>query len=394
MAKKVKQSAGLLMFRRTGRAHEVFLVHPGGPYFSRKDEGAWTIPKGEFDDEEEALAAAQREFTEETSFVAKGSYIELGSIRQKSGKIVHAWAFEGDCDASTLVSNTCEIEWPPRSGRKKTIPEIPEVGLRTELALLALQFAQSRSLLMARTDGAVPGVIFGESDSGLHGNFHTYSYRAIRNHIHWAKRLEKVHTAYKRSRARADWAWKELDCAHSSDALLMNIFCYPGIMAVPGVRSLIGTAIDAVPEFGVKPRTPLSNGRFDNSEIDMRLGSILFEAKLTESNFQTARLDLVERYRDFEEVFDRAELPVRDDKFFSYQLIRGVLAAHAANASFCVLCDARRPDLMEAWYRIMRAVRLFDLRCRLQLLTWQELASHVPADLQQYLAEKYGIHPR
>jgi hypothetical protein len=272
--------------------------------------------------------------------------------------------------------------------------EIAEVGLRTELALRAMEFARSRKLLMARTDGVVPGVIFGESDCGLHGNFHLHSYRAIRNHVDWTKRLEKVHTAYKRSRARADWAWKELDCAHSSDALLMNIFCYPEIMTVPGVRSLIGTAIDADPEFGFKPRTPLLNGRFDNSEIDMRLGSVLFEAKLTESNFQTARFDLVERYRDFEEVFEREELPVREDKFFSYQLIRGVLAAHALNASFCVLCDARRPDLIEAWYRIMRAVRLFDLRCRLQLLTWQELASHVPEDLQEFLAEKYGIRPR
>jgi hypothetical protein len=272
--------------------------------------------------------------------------------------------------------------------------EIGEIGLRTELALRALQFAQVRKLLMARTDGAVPGVIFGESDSGLHGNFHPHSYQAIRHHPNWAKRLEKVHTAYKRSRARADWAWKELDCAHSSDALLMNIFCHPDIVTTAGVPGLLGASLNAAPEFGFKPRTPLSNSRFDNSEIDMRLGSVFFEAKLTESNFQTARLDLVARYRDFDEVFDRDELPRRDDKFLSYQLIRGVLAAHAGDASFCVLCDARRPDLTEAWYRIMRAVRLFDLRCRLQLLTWQELAAYVPADLQQFLAEKYGIHPR
>jgi predicted NUDIX family NTP pyrophosphohydrolase len=124
MAKRVKQSAGLLMFRRAGRECEVFIVHPGGPYWSKKDEGAWTIPKGEFEDDEEALAAAQREFLEETSFSVNGPFIELGSIRQKSGKIVHAWAFEGDCDASALRSNTCEIEWPPRSGQKISIPEI------------------------------------------------------------------------------------------------------------------------------------------------------------------------------------------------------------------------------------------------------------------------------
>lgn len=112
------------MFRKAGREHEVFIVHPGGPYWTKKDEGAWTIPKGEFTDEEEALAAAQREFTEETSFIADGPFISLGSVRQKSGKIVHAWAFEGDCDASALVSNTCKVEWPPRSGRKLVIPEV------------------------------------------------------------------------------------------------------------------------------------------------------------------------------------------------------------------------------------------------------------------------------
>jgi predicted NUDIX family NTP pyrophosphohydrolase len=128
MAKKGKQSAGLLLFRKVVRAHEVFLVHPGGPFWSKKDEAVWTIPKGEFEEDEEALAAAQREFNEETSFTAKGPFIELGSIRQKSGQIVYAWAFEGDCEASALVSNTCEIEWPPRSGQKITIPEIDRGG--------------------------------------------------------------------------------------------------------------------------------------------------------------------------------------------------------------------------------------------------------------------------
>jgi hypothetical protein len=271
--------------------------------------------------------------------------------------------------------------------------EVREVGLRTELALRALQFSNARKLLIDRTDGSVPGVIFGEHEAGLHGNFHPLSYRAIRTSPDWAKRLNKVHTAYKRSRVRADWAWKELDCAHSSDALLMNIFCHPETMSAPGVRAVFGLRSSERPEFGIKPRTPLLNGRFDNSEVDMKLGNIFFEAKLTESNFQIARFALVERYRDFEEVFDAEDLPRSGDNLCSYQLVRGVLAAYAGNASFCVLCDARRPDLTEAWYRVMRAVRLFDLRCRLQLLTWQELAAHVPADLQQFLAEKYGIIP-
>jgi predicted NUDIX family NTP pyrophosphohydrolase len=120
-----KRSAGLLMFRRKGGELEVFLVHPGGPFWAGKDAGAWTVPKGEYVDGEEPLNAAKREFSEETGFEAKGDeFIDLGTVRQTSGKIVNAWAFEGDCDPEKLVSNFCDIEWPPRSGRKIEIPEV------------------------------------------------------------------------------------------------------------------------------------------------------------------------------------------------------------------------------------------------------------------------------
>ena len=119
-----KRSAGLLMFRRSGEELEVFLVHPGGPLWAKKDEGAWTIPKGEYGLDENPLAAARREFEEETGFRAVGEFLELGSIKQKSGKIVTGWAFEGDCDPAELVSNTCEIEWPPRSGKRIEILEV------------------------------------------------------------------------------------------------------------------------------------------------------------------------------------------------------------------------------------------------------------------------------
>jgi predicted NUDIX family NTP pyrophosphohydrolase len=118
-----KRSAGLVMFRRL-KELEVFLVHPGGPIWAKKNEGAWTIPKGEYEKDENPLAAARREFEEETGFKAAGSFLDLGTIRQKSGKRVAAWAFEGDCDPANLKSNTCEIEWPPRSGRRLEIPEI------------------------------------------------------------------------------------------------------------------------------------------------------------------------------------------------------------------------------------------------------------------------------
>jgi predicted NUDIX family NTP pyrophosphohydrolase len=119
-----KRSAGLMMYRRSTGVLEVFLVHPGGPIWAKKDKGAWTIPKGEYEEDENPLVAARREFEEETGFQATGEFLDLGSIRQKSGKIVTAWAFQGDCDPAKLVSNTCEIEWPPRSGRSLEIPEV------------------------------------------------------------------------------------------------------------------------------------------------------------------------------------------------------------------------------------------------------------------------------
>ncbi len=112
------------MYRGTGSAVEVLLVHPGGPFWTHKHEGAWTLPKGEYADDEEPLAAARREFQEETGFAAVGPFLDLGSIRQKGGKVVAAWAFAGDADPANLVSNTCEIEWPPKSGRRMVIPEV------------------------------------------------------------------------------------------------------------------------------------------------------------------------------------------------------------------------------------------------------------------------------
>lgn len=102
----------------------MFLVHPGGPFWANKDEGAWTIPKGEYSADEHSLDAAQREFREETSFTASGPFVDLGSIRQAGGKLVSAWAFEGDCNPDDLVSNVCELEWPPRTGRRIKIPEV------------------------------------------------------------------------------------------------------------------------------------------------------------------------------------------------------------------------------------------------------------------------------
>jgi predicted NUDIX family NTP pyrophosphohydrolase len=119
-----RKSAGLLMYRRRAGQVEVLLVHPGGPFWTRKDEGAWSIPKGEFTDEEPPLDAARREFQEETGFAPAGVFHPMAPIIQSGGKIVYAWVVEGDMDADVIHSNTFEMEWPPHSGRRRTYPEV------------------------------------------------------------------------------------------------------------------------------------------------------------------------------------------------------------------------------------------------------------------------------
>ena len=143
-----KTSAGLLLFRRTGRAPEFFLVHPGGPFWAKKDAGTWSIAKGELDDGEDPLAAARREFTEETAVALDGhaaeDFIALAPLKQPSGKLVLAWALEHDCDAAAIQSNFCEIEWPPRSGRTMSIPEVDRAGwFFQDQALVKIQKGQA-----------------------------------------------------------------------------------------------------------------------------------------------------------------------------------------------------------------------------------------------------------
>jgi predicted NUDIX family NTP pyrophosphohydrolase len=140
---RAKQSAGLLMFRRGEGGIELLLAHPGGPYWEARYEGAWTIPKGGIDDGETPLETAVREFKEETGFDACGPFIPLGHITQRSGKVVHAWAFEGTCDPAAFVSLETTTEWPPRSGRFITIPEVDAVRFfSADLARTAINQGQ------------------------------------------------------------------------------------------------------------------------------------------------------------------------------------------------------------------------------------------------------------
>jgi hypothetical protein len=264
--------------------------------------------------------------------------------------------------------------------------------LRRELAQRNIRWALMGSYSHEVGLGTVPVVLYREDERNRHGNFHAASYRRIRQQPLWMRRLEKAHTSARRTLLSRDTGRRELDSSNSSDALLMNVFCHPETLNTPAVRAILGIGLDTEPIFGHRPGVPLHRGRRDCTEIDLKLGALLIEAKLTEYDFQSAPLRLVERYRGLEEVFDKGALEIVGGTVQSYQLIRGVLAAHASiDGRFCVLCDARRPDLIDAWQRVLSSVRLYELRPRLQLLTWQELAQVLPSDLREFLREKFGI---
>ncbi len=261
-------------------------------------------------------------------------------------------------------------------------------GLRHALTARAL----ARSIESAH-EFTRSSVIFAP-DAATHGNFIDASYRRILANPAWVSRLTKAHTAKRQARPTGPHEeirpWCELDSATSSDALLMNLFCYPKALT-PRLCNLLGIEPGTQPEFGYHPRIELDRKLIDRTEIDMRLRNLLVEAKLTEADFQFAPMRLVERYPDFEAVFDRELLDITKLGVRSYQLIRGVLAAHAEQARFCVMLDARRPDLIEAWYAVIRAVRSYQMQSRLRLLTWQEIAATLPPKLATFLSAKYGI---
>ena len=280
--------------------------------------------------------------------------------------------------------------------------------------------------------GSDPVIVYAP-EGNRHGNFFDPAYQAILSNPTCLRRFDKMHAQAGRSLPKADRRWRELDSSMSSDALLMNIFCTPGVLEAPAFCNMLGVELGSMPQFGWKARVALQRGRLDRTEVDMQLDSFLVEAKLTESDFQTRSALIVETYCDFDEVFDcdllpRAEIPidrphhasefpenqsqefesllgdpesqsavdtliapVAEAGYAGYQLIRNVLAAYAADSSFCVFHDARRPDLREQWFCIMSAVRSAEFRTRLKVLTWQELAAFLPDPLQQFLDVKYGI---
>lgn len=265
-------------------------------------------------------------------------------------------------------------------------------ALRAELAVRAKKYAVSQSLVHAESYGEAAVVCFPPQAGSLHGNFLDASYRAIAANPEWRPRLEKVHTSARRSLPPSEHGrWRELDSCMSSDALLMNVFCYPRLLASVGVRRLLEVDAGCTLQFGFPARVPLKSGRVDRTEVDLLVGNTLVEAKLTETDFQRAPKPRMDTYRDFEQIFDAGQLPQSEKFFDSYQILRNILAAHATRASLCVLLDARRPDLLERYYAVLRSVRSADLRTECRVLTWQELARVLPGKLRAFLLVKYGI---
>jgi hypothetical protein len=272
---------------------------------------------------------------------------------------------------------------------KRTLFPVHPTALRRELS--HRNAVRAANLDAEMTYGAIPSVIYCEDEAGAHGNFLPASYQRILKQADWRSRLAKVYTGSRFVPRSSDRTRRELECANSSDALLMNIFCYPGMLRRPALCSLLGLAPGIRPSFGFRPRIPLKNGAQDRTEIDLKLGSLLVEAKLTECNFQTARADLMHRYRDLESVFDLTRLPMTQEKYRSSQLIRAALAAHVHEASFAVFCDQRRQDLIDDCFEVFSAIVSVELRCRLSVVTWQEIAAAMPSKVRTFLAEKYGI---
>ena len=264
-------------------------------------------------------------------------------------------------------------------------------ALRRELSEKARCFATAKGLTYYESLGASRTVLFlGDAATSRHGNFNDDSYAAILANPKWAERLKKPHSQRRALPSdRRDDA-KELDSINSSDALLMNCFCYPG-----AAERILEECLPSIPtgqvEFGVAGKVPLRDGSFDRTELDMRAGEVIFESKLTEADFTSKRRKVVEAYRDLLDVFDAGLLPQSKDEYRSYQLIRNVLAAAAYGYHFVLLCDGRRPDLLHHWWEVHAAIRNADLRARTHFLLWQEVAEACPAPFREFLREKCGL---
>jgi len=267
-------------------------------------------------------------------------------------------------------------------------------ALRQELIARNSSYASLNFLPHVTSYGELPVVVYQQSECGRHhGNFIAASYRAILRRPQWRKRLQKVHSQGQRSLPAMDGSWCELDSSLSSDVLLMNIFCYPGVTRRREVCRILGLEPGSVPEFGFMPLVPLLSEATERTEVDMSSGIRFLRRNLRRAIFRSSArnwsrdIGILGTYLSVD-TFLRV-----GRKYVSYQLIRNVLAAQALSLDFCTLLDARRPDLLEDWYGIVRCIRFAGLRARCKVLTWQELTLCLPGALQRFLSVKYGIVP-
>ena len=262
--------------------------------------------------------------------------------------------------------------------------------LRVENSKRARAYAKSNKLPFYESLGENPTIMFEPYNGGnKHGNFLPSSFNAIRENADWLDRLNKQHSQRKALPEQKRGNAKELDSSNSSDALLMNIFCNPKILN-QNIAKLIGVDF-LLPVFGCEGKIPLNNGKLDTTEIDMRIGKTIFEAKFTEKDFTKQRREIVESYKGFQDVFDINLLPKTKTHYIFYQLIRNVLAAYHHDYCFRLICDIRRPDLLHAWWEVHSAIRLHNLRARCSFILWQEIVTLADKELQRFLYSKYGI---
>lgn len=263
--------------------------------------------------------------------------------------------------------------------------------LRAELAKAANQWAVATGLPSYRSLGSLPATMFSATADGrAHGNFSDAAWQAINTSADWAERLKKPHSRRRALPTSEGSLAMELDSSNSSDALLMNLFCPPGA-ARRLARFLEASPDDGTPVFGFHPRIELVDASAEATEIDMRMGDTIFEAKLTERDFTSRRRDHVFRYRALPKVFEVALLPGDKETLHGYQLIRNVLAAAQHGLRLIVLLDGRRPDLLHEWWRVHAAISDGLLRQRCGWCTWQELALASSVDQQEFLRVKYGL---
>lgn len=247
--------------------------------------------------------------------------------------------------------------------------------LRQMLCEFALRYAKERNLSVISQKSAV---LFCKPED----NFHPDSFRRITENPDWLQRTQKTHQNIEGK--------KELQSSNSSDALLMNIFCYPHISKWKGVLDLLGVSkID--PVFGLKPLVAKKNGKGDASEIDMVIDDVFVEAKLTEKDFTRKDVSVVEQYVGMAEHFHRNCLVLIGKCFDNYQIIRNLLAAIQHNKRHILLCDERRPDLVRRYMETVCCLRDVGVRSKCRVVFWQEIQRLSGVSLGKFLKDKYGI---